>query len=281
MKNLVLFSTALLLSTSAFNASATTFKFDPDQDTTFIDVDVLTTDLFPNDPILLTQDFGADNLLNNGDTFSESFTYNRTSSTGDPDLIFPNPPNGLDFALTLTGAIGNVVYSAGVPDLNNLPNLGAALDGTSFDTLFNTSAVDASVAMTVSYNLTVIGEFDVVAQTASPNVSLDGTTQNSAFIFDFKFDQAWAAANSALIDSVWKNQNGTSIDITSFVLEGKGSAGPNGTLVSLDPNGGSNGNIVLEVADNGAAFTAKVPEPTSLAILGLGLLGLAGARRRA
>ena len=246
--------------------------------------------MFPNDPTVISQFFGADRLLNNGDGFSESFTYNSTTSTGTPSVQYPTP--NLSFDISLTGTIGNVTYGAGIPDLADFDAGGAAQSGfftdlnqTSFDTNFSTTAVNPLSTMTMRYLGTAIGVFDLIAQVNTPAISLDGSTVNQAFILKFGFNQMWAAANAGTINNVFRNSNGSLIDIDSFTLQASGSAGPNGTIagVATTGNGGATaGNefVGVNVRDNGASFIRQVPEPTTLAILGLSLLGFAGSRRR-
>ena len=113
MKTFIKTAVAMFIGATAFNASALIFEFDPEQDGTFIDVAVLTTNMFPNDPIVVQQFFGGDRRLNSGDTFAEAFTYNNTTSTGIPNVQYPSPD--LTFSLTLTGSINNVVYGAVYP----------------------------------------------------------------------------------------------------------------------------------------------------------------------
>jgi len=54
----------------------------------------------------------------------------------------------------------------------------------------------------------------------------------------------------------------------------------NDTVGEIDGSYDDNGTLVLATANHVARATFSVPEPTSIAILGLGLLGFAGARRR-
>lgn len=284
MNKLILATAAFVLGTSALTASAQTFEFDPDQNGIFIDTNVLTTSMFPNTPIPVTQSFGADGLLNNGDVFSESFQYNNSNSTGTPSALFPL--NGLTFDMSLTGKIANVAYGAGVPDALDAGGTAVQqatfadnLSQTSFETIFNTSIQDPTAGLTISWMGGVIGEFDLVKQINTVGISLDGTTVNQAFIFDFQFDQTWAAGNMATINAVWRQDGGSLIDATSFTIQGQGSAGPNGSTsgAGVDANGFY---VIIDVQDNGSTFKSKIPEPSSIAILGLGLLGLAGARRK-
>ncbi len=151
-------------------------------------------------------------------------------------------------------------------------------------TSFAVNFTNTESALTVTYFdglvTSTLGVFDLVSTISTPTVFLDGSNTNSAFILRLQFNEAWAAANMATIDSVWRRENGDLIDIENFDLIAAGSAGPNGTSdgVFVDGNGPY---VDINVKDNGATFTARIPEPSSIAMLGLALLGLARIRRKA
>lgn len=273
MKKLIL--AAIVFGSTSLAATAGTFQFDPEQDGTFIDVDVANSQLFPNDPVNVRQYLGADLALNNGDEFEEEFTYNFSNTTGAPNEIYL--PNILNFNFDLEGTIKNVTYGAGVPDLINSPGtFEDDMKAASFDLQFDNTAS----ALTIDYMGTVIGVFDLFQSTVTDTVALDGSNTNVGFVMGFEFNEAWAALNMATINNVWRKKDGNLINIDAFDLFAAGSAGPNGTSTGV--SGDANGTFVgLNVKDNGATFTASIPEPTSIAILGLGLLGLAGSRRKA
>jgi hypothetical protein len=270
----------LLLAGITFNSAASTFLFDPEQDGTFFPVDLMNTQLLPNSPVDVHQYLGADGKLNDGDKFTESFVYNFTNATS-PALTTEIWGIGeLNLSVSLSGSISNVVYGAGVPDIADPAAVFAAnLQATSFDTDFNTSAADSTVSLTFDYMGTVIGEFDVTASTVTEAIALDGGNTNVGFIFNYEFDAVWAAANTGLINDVWRTITDDDIDLDLFKLQSTGSAGPNGTSdgVFADALGVY---VDINTKDNGSTITASIPEPTSIAMLGLGLLGLAGSRRK-
>ena len=275
MKKLI---TALLLAGASMSASADTFQFDPEQDTTFIDVDIINSQLLPNFPVDVRQYFGADGLLNDGDAFTEQFTFNFSNATPTLDIWAIDE---LNFNFDLAGTISNVVYGAGVPDLADLPGNLATFQANLAATSFDLNFTNTMEALSIDYNGTVIGVFDLVATTTTDTIALDGSNTNVGFVFNLQFNEAWALGNAATLNSVWRDGDGDLIDIANFDLFAAGSAGPNGTSDGLFFDQNNVPYIDINVKDNGAAFTARIPEPSTVAMLGLALLGFAGSRRKA
>ena len=96
-----------------------------------------------------------------------------------------------------------------------------------------------------------------------------------------------AAAVGTLAGNIFVNtNNGELYEVDSLgnqTLVANG--GTRGDLVSIDP---TNGSLLLSQTDSvvrltlpaGSSFSGDLPEPASIAVLGCGLLGLAGLRRR-
>ncbi|MDN4501793.1 PEP-CTERM sorting domain-containing protein [Alteromonadaceae bacterium BrNp21-10] len=272
-------SATLALSMSAI-VQAGPIEFDPEQDSVTITVDNFGLSLFPKDPYEVKQYFhgGADDTkLDSGDLFTESFTYNfntTTDNVGSDDNIFLN---SLLFSFDLTGFISDVTYgSGGAPTLGD-PDFLTDFKATSFTTNFTASAN----AMTVTYNGDIIGQFDLLAGVSTQPVALSGSVV-SGFALEFAFNEAWYTGNQAVFENVWKDEFGAPLDPTATFALATGSAGPTGNPFNpgLILNDG-NTYASVAVLDNGTTLKfEQVPEPTSLAIIGLGLLGLAGMRKR-
>ena len=294
-----------LVSAFAANvASANPIWFDPEEDGTLVRVDSFGLVIDPNLVFEVQQFFtggAVDGQLDNGDTFSESFAYNYNSATDDDSGTSVNyggrtefrGEDALVFSFDFTGYITDVTYGAGTPTLGT-PSFETDFRASSFQSVFNPTSVDPSVNMTVTYGTKTIGVFDVITGGTDTPIFLDGVI-NSAFLIDFKFNQAWVDANETTFKAVWQLESGDPLNPETSIAIGGGSAGPTGQAfdsegVIIDGSTGEAATVAsnvddvyasIAVRDNGATLQFQVPEPASIAALGLGLLGLAGFRRKA
>lgn len=304
MKKLLL--STIAASVIAFNVQADVITFDPAGDgSTSMQIDEIGMQIQTGDYEVQQYFHGGadDSKLDNGDLFTESFVYTLiTANNGGSEVGFWKSIGGsattdkLEFEINLSGYISNVFYNEGVPTIGDA-DFATDFAATSFNTVFSPTTSAPGTGMTVKYNGDVIGVFDVTAGVSTAPVQLDGAVL-TGFELKFDFNDAWRSANSngvdGLFEKVWSHSNGspfTAANDFNFALA-QGSAGPtgdgfdktgvNGSALHLDGNGTIAGEEYFSVAvdDNGADLGFNVPEPTTLAILGLGLLGFAGTRRR-
>lgn len=138
---------------------------------------------------------------------------------------------------------------------------------------------------------TQIGQWTSVDGSGDSPANTNGKPSTD-FGFEMDFDNAWFNANPAMA-ALWQTEDGSSVfnGVAPALISGaistiNSSARPQ-SIVAL--GGGINpislageGFFDINILDDGGSMEfSSIPEPSSIAILGLGLLGLAGARRRA
>jgi hypothetical protein len=120
--------------------------------------------------------------------------------------------------------------------------------------------------------------------------AVNGTRPSTDFGFDMDFDSAWFQGAGMGMGDRWRHEDDTPVisgpDWSATSVAFINSSAQPQRVTGFIPDGGDVGTAVdgfiVEVKDNRGIVTfAEIPEPSSIAILGLGLLGLAGARRRA
>jgi hypothetical protein len=217
------------------------------------------------------QSLGADNILNNNDTFSENVDYTLLNPLDSAFHILPLPYYGGDnihFTANLTGHITNF---SGVS--TDATNFATALPQDTFTSLFDLGATGSMIDNDTSHT---IATFHLVGFTPSIftpsffNVGGAQTNIDLAFIFDSVDDSYLQTVSGAPISSLVGQ---------SFLMSIiQGNVGVNSIIgdTASTPN-----QLLFGVDDNG--FDARfqvVPEPGTLVLFGLGLLGMAGVVRK-
>jgi hypothetical protein len=266
-----------LFGTAAMQAQAVVLEWrDVNTANTFISLDKLNTIASPQF-YSITQNLGADNTVTTGDTFSENLTLlTNSSSLGGGSQNFALGGD-YRFEVNLSGAVTNV---SGAPITLNPDNTVTNPLGSSFDADFTSATISLFDNSTNTFitNLTFqsggISGVQLVA---------------GSFIGDITLNTLLGGANctGASCDPYLLNSSGGSLagaGLELLTITTGSTRITDGTGGGPAPFAGSNfatNTLVVNFQDNGqsSTFIGRVPEPASLALIGIGLLSLSVARR--
>ncbi|MCH2056445.1 MAG: PEP-CTERM sorting domain-containing protein [Thalassotalea sp.] len=176
-------------------------------------------------------------------------------------------------------------------DFNTLPNFNNLVYDVVFDTVGSTVQMwfdddqdgDRSAGATASDSL--VGEW-LVTNGGASDVQVEPNATTASQLFEVGLD----FVNNGDVDDYWKAPNGELIseliDFDLVVAVADASANPIGLgeigTGEIFGDHGQDGFMFIESLQTNGSITFEVlPEPSSIAILGLGLLGLARIRRQA
>jgi len=251
--------------------------------------------------------------LNDDQTLSDSMDrlgifYNSHTTvdlgTGAVHTYAGNSLVGLDL-------LGLGIIHSSFSDMTNNGRANIFADTTDLYNLFDEGVSGNSY---LSFGVDLIGTFNIATGITYSSGSLnlwqgfrDGSTADRMVMSSTFSSGGLSAGNQDVLslsgqtdilvdDVMYFDQNGTPIGFEEYFLANPlaeirltidqnvvNGAGSLGEAVLGDVSKGfiaKVGDLVYVSAEHNASLTFDVPEPTSLAILGLGLLGLAGTRRR-
>ncbi|SFU35506.1 PEP-CTERM sorting domain-containing protein [Nitrosospira multiformis] len=259
-----------LFATAPMQAQAVALQFkDLNPTGGFITLDKLNTIASPQN-FHATTDVGINKILDNGDTFTSTFNLLTNSSSLGAGATNFNLGGDYRFEVALNGVVTNA--------------MGAPITLNPDDTVTN----PAGSSFGINFTSATIGLFDNITNTHITDLMFqsgggsDIRLLAGSFIGDITLNTLLGGANCTAASCDPYILDGSGGSLTGAGLELLTITTGSERFLSFDGSIFADNRLQINFQDNGQSttFVGRVPEPASLALIGIGLLGFAATGRK-